>query len=74
MQKQHPILDKDIELLETSNEFLSMARLNEFKNLAELAQNPVSVLMKKPGMNYRMLAELGEILKRFELMDIIDED
>lgn len=74
MQKKHPILDKDIELLETSNEFLLMARQNKFKNLGEIAEHPVSELMKKPGMNYRMLAELGEILKVYDLMSIIDED
>ena len=74
MQEHHPILIKEIELLEASSEFLSMARQNKFKNLSDIAQHPVSELMKKPGMNFRMLAELGHILKSFDLMDIIDED
>ena len=74
MQKENPILKKDIELLATSDEFRLMAKRNDFRNLRDIADHPVSELMKKPGMNYRMLAELGEILKSYDLMDIIDED
>lgn len=74
MQKHNPILEKDIELLETSEEFLLMAKQNKFRTLADIAEHPVTELMRKPGMNYRMLAELGRILKRHDLMEIIDED
>lgn len=74
MLKEHPILEKNIELVGTSDEFQEMAKQNDFKSLGELVKHPVSQLMKMPGMNYRMLAELGQILKQYELMDIINED
>lgn len=74
MQKDNPILQKDLELLDTSQEFLLMAKKNNFRSLGDIAEHPVTELMKKPGMNYRMLAELGEILKAYDLMGIIDED
>lgn len=74
MQKDNPILQKELELLETSQEFLLMAKKNNFRNLGDITEYPVTELMQKPGMNYRMLAELGEILKAHDLMGIIDED
>ncbi len=74
MQNENSILQKDLELLELSIEFLLMAWSNGFKNLKDITGYPVSELMKKPGMNYRMLAELGEILNNNNLLDIIDED
>ena len=63
MQKEHPILKKDIELLATSDEFRLMAEQNEFKNLGDIADHPVSELMKRPGMNYRMWRNWGKSSK-----------
>jgi DNA-directed RNA polymerase alpha subunit len=68
------LLEKNIELVGTSEKFQAMAKQNGFKSLGELVKHPVSELMKMPGMNYRILAELGQILKQYELMDIINED
>lgn len=74
MQKDNPILEKDLEQLDTSDEFLFMAKQNGFKNLANIIEFPISELKQKPGMTYRMLAELGELLKAHELMDFVNED
>ena len=74
MPKEHPILTKNIELLATSDEFIEMARQNNFENLREITSFSVYELIKLPGMNYRMLAELGDILNGYNLIDIIKED
>lgn len=51
-----------------------MSKQNKFKNLFDITQVTVADLMKRPGMNYRMLAELGEILNRYGLIDLMEED
>lgn len=73
MTTTHPILYTDIENLATSDEFQRMAGRNKFKNLNHITEFTVSELMDKPGMNYRMLAELGEILKGYGLIDLMKE-
>ena len=74
VQKENPILIKDLEQLQVSDEFRLMAKQNGFNNLGEIIDVPISELKQKPGMNYRMLAELGEVLTSYDLIDIVDED
>jgi DNA-directed RNA polymerase alpha subunit len=74
MKKEHPILHKNIEEVPVSNEFLLMAKQNNFQSLYDITQVTVADLMKKPGMNYRMLAELGQVLNGYGLIDLMEED
>lgn len=74
MKITDPILYKKILEIETSDEFLLMAKKNKFKNLFDITKVTVADLMKRPSMNYRMLAELGEILNRYGLIDLMEED
>jgi DNA-directed RNA polymerase alpha subunit len=71
---KHPILEKDIELVATSEEFLEMARENNFHNLGEILEIRVDDLLKKPLFNYRMLSELGSILQSYGLLELLKDD
>ena len=46
---KHPILKKNIELVATSEEFLEMARNNNFHNLGEILKVRVDDLLKSFG-------------------------
>ncbi|MFO8234726.1 MAG: hypothetical protein R6U04_04885 [Bacteroidales bacterium] len=70
----HPILNKDITLIPTSEEFLKMARKNHFRTLNDILENKVNDLLKRPFFNFRMLSELGSILQTYGLLDLLDED
>jgi DNA-directed RNA polymerase alpha subunit len=71
---KHPILKKDIELVATSEEFLEMARENNFHNLGEILEIRVDDLLKRPLFNYRMLSELGSILQSYGLLELLKDD
>jgi len=71
---KHPILKKDIELVDTSEEFLEMARENNFHNLGEILEIRVDDLLKRPLFNYRMLSELGSILQSYGLLELLKDD
>ena len=71
---KHPILEKDIELVATSEEFLEMARENNFHNLGEILEIRVDDLLKRPLFNYRMLSELGSILQFYGLLELLKDD
>ena len=71
---KQPILNKDITLISTSEEFLEMARKNYFRTLNDILENKVNDLLKKPLFNYRMLSELGSILQSYGLLDLLDEE
>ncbi len=74
MSNENPILFKDLAELKASDEFLIMAKKNGFRNLSDITAFPISEIKQKPGMNYRMLAELGELLKENGLMGVVNED
>ena len=71
---KHPILKKDIEWVATSEEFLEMARENNFHNLGEILEIRVDDLLKRPLFNYRMLSELGSILQSYGLLELLKDD
>ena len=71
---KHPILEKDIALIATSEEFLEMARNNNFHNLKEILEIRVDDLLKRPMFNYRMLSELGSILQSYGLLELLKDD
>jgi len=71
---KHPILKKDIELVATSEEFLEMARENNFHNLGEILEIRADDLLKRPLFNYRMLSELGSILQSYGLLELLKDD
>lgn len=73
MTKPHPKLVEEIEHLATSDEFKEMARQNNFKNLLEITKIPIIDFLKMPGVNHRMLAELGIILNGYGLIDLMKE-
>ena len=64
---------KDIHDVAISHEFLLMASENNFHNLNEICKYSIKELMQKPGMNYRMLAELGSILDSHGLIKMLRE-
>lgn len=71
---KHPILNKDITLIPTSEEFLEMARINHFSTLNDILENKVNDLLNMPLFNYRMLSELGAILQSYGLLELLDEE
>lgn len=74
MTEKHPVLAKPIVELATSEEFLEMARKNQFDNLGDIVKKPVYELVKLPLFNYRMLNELIVILKSYKLDSVLIED
>jgi hypothetical protein len=74
MKKVHPILKKPIAAIETSIAFQEMCKVNEFHNLAGILKFKVYVLMKKPGMTHHILIELIDILKMYQMEDMIKEE
>ena len=73
MKTTHPILSKPIEHVLTSEEFLEMCRLNNFRTLNEVVEYPTYELLKKPGFGKRMLKELITILEAYQLETIIKD-
>lgn len=73
MKEEHPILHKPIETIATSDEFLEMCQINNFKTLSEIIELPVNEMLSKPGFGARMLKELYSILKSYHLEDRIKE-
>lgn len=71
---KHPILNKDITLIPTSEELLEMARINHFSTLNDILENKVNDLLNMPLFNYRMLSELGAILQSYGLLELLDEE
>ena len=74
MKQTHPILMKPISALETSIAFREMCGVNGFQNLADILGFPVHELMKKPGMTNHILIELMDILKHYQIEDMIKEE
>lgn len=74
MMEKHPVLAKPIVKLATSEEFLEMARKNQFDNLGDIVKKPLYELLKLPLFNYRMLNELIVILKSYKLESVLIED
>lgn len=66
-------LTKKIAECKTSKEFLEMSTANSFDTLGDFTQHSIQDLMKKPGMNYRMLVELSNILQSFNLLESLGE-
>jgi len=71
---EHPVLNKDIGLIPTSEEFLEMARRNHFSTLNDILDNKVNDLLNRPLFNFRMLSELGAILLSYGLLELLDEE
>jgi len=61
------ILQKPIERVATSDEFLVMCKANDFSTLGNVIEHTASELLEKPFFNYRMLLELLELLAAFNL-------
>jgi hypothetical protein len=69
MIEEQDILTRPLAQLTTSDEFLSMATLNQFQNLLDILQHPVYKLLELKGFNYHMLDELIVMLKGYGLQD-----
>jgi len=67
MKSAHPILKEPIRNLGVSEEIKDLCKANEFKNLADLVQYPVSELTKMSGFNMKILKELITFLKKYNL-------
>ena len=74
MVKDHPILKKPLNHFALSDEFLEMVRINQFNNLGEITNIPVSQLLKLPYFGYRVLNELITILKCYKLDSVLSDD
>jgi DNA-directed RNA polymerase alpha subunit len=62
-----PILQRPIEWVATSDEFLEMCKANGFSTLGNIIEYTASELLEKPLFNYRMLLELLDLLAAFNL-------
>lgn len=73
-QNNNELLNRDISLFGTSEEFLYMSKRNSFLTLGDFLQLSVPELMNRPLMNYRMLAELSMVLKNNGLLGLLREE
>jgi hypothetical protein len=73
MKEEHTLLHEPIELIATSDEFLEMCQLNNFKTLNEILELPVNEMLLKPKFGMRMLKELYSILKSNRLEKYLKE-
>ena len=73
MDAKHQILHTPIAEVATSEEFLEMCNQNDFKSLDDIIALTVNEMLAKPKFNMRMLKELYQILKGYQLEKIIKE-
>jgi DNA-directed RNA polymerase alpha subunit len=71
---KHPILEKPITELATSDEFLAMAEKNHFNTLEDIVKIPTYDLLKLPLFGFRIYKELISILKAYKLESELIED
>ena len=73
MEAKHQILHIPIAKVATSEEFLAMCNQNDFKSLNDIIALTVNEMLAKPKFNMRMLKELYQILKGYQLEKFIKE-
>jgi len=73
MSEKLSILEKPIQLLATSQEFLEMCKKNGFENLGNILELHVNDMLRRPEFNHRMLKELYQILDSYNLAGSIKE-
>ncbi len=64
MEMTLPIMEKFINELNVSEELKNVCKENGWDNLQAITAMPVYILMEKPGMTSRMIAELFGYLKK----------
>ncbi len=74
MKPIHPILMIPFSELEVSIAFREMCSANEFHTLSDILRFPVHVLMKKHDLTPHMFIELMDILKQYEIEDLLKEE
>ena len=74
METTIPIMGKLINELNVSEELKNVCKENGWDNLRVITAMPVHVLMEKPGMTSRMMAELFGYLKKEGLENALKEE
>jgi DNA-directed RNA polymerase alpha subunit len=67
METKKLILHRPIAEVASSEEFLKMCDVNNFKSLNEIIALTINEMLRKPKFNLRSLKELYKILKRHHL-------
>jgi len=65
------VLKEPINNLQFSNEFKAFAHSHHFNTVAELLEEKVSLLLKKPGFNFHMLQELIQFLEQRNMTNLL---
>ena len=72
--KRVELLQKPIKELELSEDFKDMALRNDFRNLQDIINWPISVLLMHNDFTYHIIQELREFLKRNDLLNLLKID
>ena len=68
---KNPLLNRPINLLGLSNDFLSASKTMGFGTISEVIDTGLIDLVNKEGFNYHWLAELIEVLNKEGLLHLL---